>query len=276
MNPATPCQLAAEVVAVRPVGAYVELTLEAPEIAAAARPGHFVALSVGGPATSMVLRRCFSLARWEVGTITVLFSVLGHGTGWLASRVPGDLVEVGGPLGSPFVVPDRATRCVLVGGGYGTAPLIPLAEALRAHGCEVRMLLGAASVDRLMAVAEAGRVADSLTVTTDDGSRGVRGWVSAALPGLLTGAGLVYGCGPMPMLASVAAGAAAAGVPSQVAVEEAMACGVGVCMTCVLPIVGADGRTRMTRACLEGPVFPGEKVRFDAVRTVPADAVGAS
>ncbi len=276
MNPAAPVQLAAGVVDVRPVGAYVGLTLEAPAIAAAARPGHFVALSVGGPATSMVLRRCFSLARWEVGTITVLFSVLGHGTGWLASRRRGDLVEVGGPLGSPFVVPQRPMACVLVGGGYGAAPLVPLAEALRALGCEVRMLLGAASVDRLMAVAEAGRVADSLTVTTDDGSTGLRGWVSTALPGLLNGAGLVYGCGPMPMLASVARLAAAAGVPSQVAVEEAMACGVGVCMTCVLPIVGDDGRTRMTRACLEGPVFPGECVRFDAVRTVPAEAVGGS
>ncbi len=276
MTAAIPVQVSAEVISVRPVGAYLALTLDAPPIAAAARPGHFVALSVGGPATSMVLRRCFSLARWEAGTITVLFSVLGHGTGWLAERRPGDRVDVGGPLGSPFVVPDRPMPCVLVGGGYGAAPLVPLAEALRALGCQVRMLLGAASVDRLMAVAEAGAVADSLTVTTDDGSSGIRGWVSAALPELLAGAGTAYGCGPMPMLASVAGLSAAAGVPSQVAVEEAMACGVGVCMTCVLPVVGEDGRTRMTRACLEGPVFPGDRVRFDAVRTVPSDAVGAS
>lgn len=271
-----PVQLAAPVVAVRRVGAYVSLTLSAPEIAGAARPGQFVALSVGGPATSMVLRRCFSLAGWGGSEIEVLFSVLGHGTGWLAARQPGDLVDVGGPLGTPFRLPAEAGACVLVGGGYGAAPLVPLAAALKAAGCEVRMLLGAARADNLMAVDAARAVADSVTVTTDDGSAGLRGWVSDALPGLLRGARVAYGCGPMQMLRSVAEQAAAAGVPSQVAVEEAMACGVGVCMTCVLPILGDDGRTRMTRACLEGPVFAGDRVRFDAVGTVADDAVGAS
>ncbi|MEP6461877.1 MAG: dihydroorotate dehydrogenase electron transfer subunit [Frankiaceae bacterium] len=271
-----PFQVAAEVVGVRRVGAYVALILAAPSIAAEARPGHFVALSVGGPATSMVLRRCFSLAGWGNGAVTVLFSVLGHGTDWLASRQPGDLVEVGGPLGTPFALPSGPQTCVLVGGGTGAAPLIPLAVALTELGSEVRMLIGAARAEKLMAVEQARLVADSVTITTDDGSAGLRGWVSDALPGLLAGADAVYGCGPMRMLRSVAGLAAAVEVPSQVAVEEAMACGVGVCMTCVLPILGDDGRTRMLRACLEGPVFAGDRVRFDAVGTVPADAVGAS
>jgi dihydroorotate dehydrogenase electron transfer subunit len=274
--PTAPVQMAAEVVAVRPAGGYVSLTVAAPVIAAAARPGHFVALSVGGPATSMVARRCFSLASWDAETIEVLFSVRGHGTTWLAARRPGELVDVGGPLGSPFTPPAEPRRCVLVGGGYGAAPLVPLAEALKTAGCEVRMLIGATSAARLMAVPEAGRVAHSLTVTTDDGSVGIRGRVSDALPELLDGAGRVYGCGPMRMLAAVARLAAAAEVPSQVAVEEAMACGVGVCMTCVLPVVGEDGQTRMTRACLEGPVFAGERVRFAALGSIPPDAVGAA
>ncbi|HEX6937504.1 MAG TPA: dihydroorotate dehydrogenase electron transfer subunit, partial [Actinomycetes bacterium] len=65
------------------------------------------------------------------------------------------------------------------------------------------------------------------------------------------------------------------GVPAQCAVEESMACGIGVCMTCVLPVVGEDGLTRMVRSCVEGPVLPGDRVRWDAVGTVPADAVGA-
>jgi dihydroorotate dehydrogenase electron transfer subunit len=77
------------------------------------------------------------------------------------------------------------------------------------------------------------------------------------------------------MLRAVSAVAAARGVPSQCAVEESMACGIGVCMTCVLPVVGEDGRTRMVRSCVEGPVFPGDRVRWADVGTVPADTVGA-
>ena len=90
-----------------------------------------------------------------------------------------------------------------------------------------------------------------------------------------TGAGVVYGCGPMPMLRSVTEVAAAHGAVAQVAVEESMACGVGVCMTCVLPVTGNDGVTRMVRSCVEGPVFLGDRVRWNDVGTVPADVLGA-
>ena len=79
----------------------------------------------------------------------------------------------------------------------------------------------------------------------------------------------------MAMLRAVTEVAAARGVAAQCAVEESMACGIGVCMTCVLPVVGDDGVTRMVRSCVEGPVFPGDRVRWDDVGTVPADAVGA-
>jgi dihydroorotate dehydrogenase electron transfer subunit len=94
-----------------------------------------------------------------------------------------------------------------------------------------------------------------------------------------TAADVVYACGPMAMLRAVSDLAAARGIPSQVAVEESMACGVGVCMTCVMPVTGNDGATRMVRSCVEGPVFRGDRVRWDAfvdgVCRVPADAVGA-
>ena len=85
----------------------------------------------------------------------------------------------------------------------------------------------------------------------------------------------VYACGPMPMLRAVAGLAADHGVVSQCAVEESMACGIGVCMTCVLPVVGDDGVTRMVRSCTEGPVFRGDRVRWDDVHTVPGDTWGA-
>jgi dihydroorotate dehydrogenase electron transfer subunit len=86
---------------------------------------------------------------------------------------------------------------------------------------------------------------------------------------------VIYACGPMPMLRQVTALARRYDIPVQVAVEEAMACGIGVCMTCVLPVVGSDGITRMVRSCVDGPVFRGEQVRWDDVGTIPFDAFGA-
>jgi len=97
------------------------------------------------------------------------------------------------------------------------------------------------------------------------------------LPELIrrVGAAVVYSCGPMGMLAAVTAVATQNGAWSQTAVEESMACGIGVCMTCVLPVAGDDGITRMVRSCVEGPVFRGDRVRWDAVGTIPAGTFGA-
>ena len=86
---------------------------------------------------------------------------------------------------------------------------------------------------------------------------------------------VVYACGPMAMLAAVADIAAEFGAHAQCAVEESMACGIGVCMTCVLPVVGGDGVTKMVRSCVEGPVFFGDRVRWADVGTVPPDTWGA-
>ncbi len=86
---------------------------------------------------------------------------------------------------------------------------------------------------------------------------------------------VIYACGPMPMLRQVTSLARRYDIPVQVAVEELMACGVGVCMTCVLPVTGSDGITRMVRSCVDGPVFRGEQVRWDDVGTIPFDAFGA-
>ncbi|MBO0891800.1 MAG: dihydroorotate dehydrogenase electron transfer subunit, partial [Acidothermales bacterium] len=199
------------------------------------------------------------------------------GTEWLARRRPGDPVDVLGPLGRPFPLPDRPGHQVLVGGGYGSAPLFALADALRAAGCTPHLVLGAASADRLFAGDDAPGRFGSVTVTTDDGSAGGRGLVTDPLPELLgrTGARDVYACGPMGMLAACTDVAAAYGARAHTAVEESMACGVGVCMTCVLPVVGDDGVTRMTRSCTDGPVFDGTLVRWADVGTVPADTWGA-
>ena len=277
-----PLQVAGEILFVKKVGAYQAVTVVAPGIPELTRPGHFLAVQVGGPDSSMLLRRAFAI--YDVkdrgvygGTVEFVFAVHGRGTAWLSSRRQGDLIDVVGPLGRPFRLPKTSVNVTLVGGGYGSAPLLSLAVALRDRGCRVDVVLGAGTSERLFGFLEAKRMADSIAVSTEDGSMGTRGRVTDLLPAVLdrSRADVVYACGPMPMLRAVAELAADRGLPSQVAVEESMACGIGVCMTCVLPVVGTDGLTRMVRSCVEGPVFAGDRVRWEDVGTVPADAVGA-
>lgn len=279
---------AAKVVAVEPAGAYTHLVLDAPQIAERARPGQFVALAVGEEPTSTLLRRAFSLHRAGDGRIEIVVAAHGVGSTWVTRRRPGDVVDVVGPLGRPFPIPTTPAPAVLVGGGYGAAPLLWLADTLRT---DVDIVLGAASQDRLFGVEEAlDRLGSSrVHVTTDDGSAGVRGRVTDALAALLAqdidprDGVEVYACGPMAMLRAVTAVAAEHGARTWCAVEEAMACGIGVCMTCVLPIRGADGVTRMTRSCTDGPTFAGDAVRWDHVcagpggrgSLVPDDCLGA-
>ena len=277
-----PIQVQGEILSIKRVGAYQQVAVVAPGIPELTRPGHFLAVQVGGPESSMLLRRAFAI--YDVkdrgvygGTVEFVFAVHGKGTAWLSQRRAQDKLDVVGPLGKPFRLPKSAVNVTLVGGGYGSAPLLPLATALRDRGCRVDIVLGAGTSDKLFGHMEAKRMADSIAITTDDGSTGHHGRVSDVLPGVLdkSRADVVYACGPMAMLRAVTDLAAERGIPCQVAVEESMACGIGVCMTCVLPVVGEDGLTRMVRSCVEGPVFLGDRVRWDDVGTVPIDAVGA-
>jgi dihydroorotate dehydrogenase electron transfer subunit len=273
-------QVRGTVLTVRRVDAYYAMTVVAPGIAARFRPGQFVAVAVGGPETSMLLRRAFSI--YDVrpdhgGTVEFVFAVVGPGTRWLAERRTRDIIDVAGPLGRPFPVPRDPVSCLLVGGGYGSAPLFPLADRLRGRGSTVDFLIGAASADRVFGALTARRGGRTATITTEDGSMGVRGKVTDVL-GQVIHEGrtdVIYTCGPMGMLRQVALIAGRYDIPAQVLVEESMACGIGVCMTCVLPVVGEDGVTRMVRSCVDGPVFRGDQVRWDDVGTIPSDALGA-
>jgi dihydroorotate dehydrogenase electron transfer subunit len=273
----------AEIFAVKRVGDYIEFTVVAPGVAAGFQPGHFVAVAVGGENTAMVLRRAFALCGATpsgafAGTIQFVVAEHGPGTRWLVERRPGDRLDIVGPLGNPFPLPSNASPAVLVGGGYGTAPLIPLAHALLAAGSPVEFVLGAATASRLYGELTAKRLVGQVTVTTDDGSAGERGVVTDVLPRIISriNAEVVYACGPMPMLRAVGEVAKQKAIRAQVAVEESMACGIGVCMTCVLPVRGADGKSRFVRSCVEGPVFDAHDVRWDDVGTLPPDLVGAA
>ncbi len=275
-----PSQVRGTVLTVRQVDAYYAITIVAPGIAARFKPGQFVAVAVGGPDTSMLLRRAFSVHDVRPdhgGTVEFVFAASGRGTRWLSERKARDVLDLTGPLGRPFPVPRDPVSCLLVGGGYGSAPLFALAARLRERRCSVDFLLGAASGDRVFGALTARRTGRSATITTVDGSLGVRGIVTDMLGQVIHEArtDVIYACGPMGMLRQVTALARRYDIPVQVAVEESMACGIGVCMTCVLPVTSADGITRMVRSCVDGPVFRGEQVRWDEVGTIPFDAFGA-
>lgn len=287
--PATPARTSAVVSDVAPAGEYVRVVLAGHGLGAAL-PGQFAALSVGGPDSCLVAARVFGIADADpvADTLTLVIATVGAGSRWLAGRRPGERVPVVTPLGRPFDLVG-SPAWVGVGGGYGAAALPWAARLAQAAGIRVSVVVGAGTAARLCEVPRLRAVlGEDLVVTTEDGSAGLTGTVLTPLPGVvdrLGGAGArpsvtVGACGPMPMLAAVAAAVRADHrVRCEVAVEERMACGIGVCMTCVLPVVGDDGLTRMTRACTAGAVLPAERVRWEAITglgsDVPADAVGA-
>jgi dihydroorotate dehydrogenase electron transfer subunit len=245
-------------------GAYRELTVEAAEIAKSARPGQFLNICVQ-PGGAHLLRRPFSIARADrsAGTVSVVFDPVGLGTQWLGARAEGDSVDLVGPLGHGFDVASDPGVDLLVGGGYGTAALSFLAAELEARGGQVHAIIGARSRSRLYEDEILNETCASIAVMTDDGSAGMQGLVTDPMPEMIKrfSPRVVYGCGPMPMLRATAAVAAENNVPSQLAVEEFMACGIGVCWTCVLP-VRANGSLKHLRSCTEGPVFEGEAIAW--------------
>ncbi|HEX9891385.1 MAG TPA: dihydroorotate dehydrogenase electron transfer subunit [Actinomycetota bacterium] len=260
----------AEILSVKKAGIYSSVTLVAPEIADQARPGQFIEVGVPDD-RAFQLRRPFSIhsasrrGGWS-GTLEFAFAEVGPGTRWLSEIQAHDFLDIIGPLGKPFLIPRDLTNCLLVGGGYGAAPLYFLAEELRVRGKRVDMIIGARDQDRVFKPVEGKRMAVSITITTEDGSVGDRGRVTDVLPGMVSrcGSEMIYACGPNPMLRAVAEYATASRIPSQVAVEEMMACGMGVCWTCVVPVIRKDGSTwDNLRSCVEGPVFSGARVWWD-------------
>ena len=273
-------QVRATVLTSRRVDAYHALTLVAPPIAARFRPGQFVTVAVGGPQSSMLGRRAFAVHDVRPdhgGTVEFVFEAVGPGTRWLAGLRARDPLDVTGPLGRPFPVPKSPSRCLLLGVGYGSAPLFALAAKLADRGCTVDYLLGGRSADRVFGALTARRSGRSATVATADGSLGARGPVTAMLEQVIREARteVIYACAPVPVLRDVAALAARYSIPVQASVDVPMACGIGVCMGCVLPVTGTDGITRIVRACVDGPVFRADLVRWDDVGTIPFDALGA-
>lgn len=283
-------RIRAEILSVRTVGAFRTLTLVAPDLAERARPGQFVAVAMP-EGREFLLRRHLTIHQssrrggWAGTVEFVLEPTAGPGTSWLAERRAHEFIDVIGPLGRPFSFPKRLTKCLLVGEGRSVAGLYFLAQELIARGKRVDMVIGGPSLEGVFRPIEAKRLSQLVTVVTDDGSLGERGTVIDALPGAIDRGGIevVYAAGRPTLLRAVAALCRTRTLPAQVAVEERMGCGYGLCGTCAVPVSSKDGTGwDHLRACVDGPVFnparivwerwPAASTTADAVRTdVPDD-----
>ena len=253
------------------------VTLES-DIGAEAAPGQFVQVALSGVAGAF-LPRPFSFHRASADRFQLLSRTVGPGTAAIAALRPGDRVAVLGPLGHGFELRGLGADAtlVLVGGGVGVPPLHHVADFVRAGAAgaeaartKVVALIGAASAELLLAVAELRALDVEVRVSTDDGSAGSHGLVTDLLGDLLRGSGgsatrrfAALACGPQPMLRAVAGICAAASVRCQVAMEEPMACGYGVCLGCAIPAASAGSDpVRYLLLCKDGPVFDADEVAW--------------
>jgi dihydroorotate dehydrogenase electron transfer subunit len=265
-------QVDATVISNKRVGAYHQIILSVGEAVLHCKPGNFIAIQVGGEASRMVLRRAFAISRTSEsaqfgGTVELIVAPHGSGSKWLCAQGEGSEVNVITPLGRAFGIPTEPANALLIGGGYGSAPLFGLADLLKSRGCKVDMVLGASNGSKIYAPMEGKRSVNSLKIFTEDGTMGETGRVTSQLDAIIAERGIeiIYSCGPMAMLKAITEIADQHGVIHQASVEESMACGIGICMTCVLPVKSEDGSISMKRSCIDGPVMDGSSVCWDLV-----------
>ena len=265
-------QLLATIVGNKIVGQYHQILISVGELVSQCKPGNFVAISVGGPNSRMVLRRAFAISRTTTspqygGAIELIVAPFGSGSSWLCALAEGEQIDITLPLGTAFGIPTTSVNALLVGGGYGSAPLFGLAEVLKERGCRVDMLLGASTGSKIYAPLEGKRSVNSLRIFTEDGSMGETGRITSPIAQLVSELQIdvIYSCGPMAMLKAISEILDGGDVVHQCAVEEAMACGIGICMTCVLPVKDENGKINNLRSCIDGPVMDGANIQWDLV-----------
>lgn len=233
------------------------LELAAPEHARRTLPGQFVQVQITAP--GVLLRRPLGLAQTdaEAGKVTLIYRAIGKGTEALSALRPGTCVSLLGPLGHGFRMDAR--QPLLVGGGMGLSPLLCYAQQLGRQGAKPEVLMGGRTAAELFWQELFAPYAAAVHLTTDDGSLGTRGFVTALLPELLAEGSYdsVAVCGPEIMMQGVANIAREHGLPCEVSLERRMGCGLGACLSCAVDTI--HGRRKV---CKDGPVFQAEEVFF--------------
>lgn len=236
--------------------------IEAPRVAKKALPGQFIVLRVNEEGERVPL----TIADFdrEKGIVTILFQVVGASTELLASLQEGDsILDFVGPLGQPSELSDHMGTVVFVGGGIGVAPVYPIARAAHELGNKVISILGAKTKDILIFEERMRAISDEVLITTDDGSYGIKGFVTNAIEELIKRGekiGQVTAIGPGVMMKSVAEATRPYGIKTIVSLNPIMVDGTGMCGGCRVQ-VGEETKF----ACVDGPEFDGHLVDFQGL-----------
>lgn len=228
------------------------MRFESERIAASARPGQFLNILAAQRWSPMLLRRPFSISRVVGASIELLYSIVGKGTRALATQLPGDKIDVLGPLGNPFGCDEAFETAVVVAGGLGIAPFPFLTDYLEQKKTSILTFVGSRSLFKI----------DSLHLqnvffATDDGSKGFKGTVVDSLAEYLRTHTLatpkIFGCGPTKMLSSLSIFAQSKNLKCEISLEGDMACGIGICQGC--PVERNNGKKKYALVCTDGPTF---------------------
>jgi dihydroorotate dehydrogenase electron transfer subunit len=248
-------------------GSYYKIGIGCRKEYSAAQPGQFVMLRAGrcAPRSALpqLLRRPFSIHRLifsgdDVQGIELLYKIVGPCTRYLSECKQGDIIDVLGPLGNSFRVPDKSRRIFMAAGGVGVAPLVFLADILQKKKADLRkctVFIGGRTADDLLCRDDFSDKGMSVQVSTEDGKAGEKGLITVPLESAIRQQppDIIYACGPSGMLRSVAGIAEKYAVPCRISVETLMACGMGACLGCALKMKNNEGR--YLHACADGPVF---------------------
>ncbi len=235
-------------------------------------PGQFVMLDTSGK-LSPLLRRPFSIHQLLIENdntvgFEVLYSVIGNGTGTLSTHKKGDFIDFLGPLGNGFSVSDTLSRIFIVAGGIGVAPMIFLASHLKSinlNPSNCNVFLGSRSKEDLLCLDDFSGLNLTVSTTTEDGSFGEKGFVTAPLEVEIEKEppDIIFACGPHGMLQAVARIAETNKLPCQVSIETIMACGMGACLGCAIEKKGIS--ENYLHACTHGPVFDASLLKLDTI-----------
>lgn len=231
-------------------------TISCPEVAQIAVPGQFVHIRIG----SFTLRRPISICGIDPvrGTLRIVFEIRGEGTSEIANLNKGDVIDMLAPLGHGFTVNPDFKKVILIGGGIGTPPMLPLAKAYGEKAVAISGFRNASAVILQEDFAAAG--AETI-LCTDDGSAGIHGFVTQPLEELVRNGGVdaVFACGPTPMLKRITEICKENSVYCEISLEERMACGIGACLGCACKTKRND-EEYFAHVCKDGPVFKAEEV----------------
>jgi len=236
-----------------------DIEIYCPDIARAAQAGQFAQVAAEG----FFLRRPISICdiNKDKGTIRLVFEVRGKGTDKLSELNKGGLIDIIAPLGNGFKVLEKGRKCVCIGGGIGTPPMLGIAKE---YGENATVISGFRNMAAVILQEDFQSCGAQTILCTDDGSAGKKGFVTDALAEVLEKEkpDIIYACGPMIMLKNITKMAADSKVYCQVSLEQRMACGVGACLVCACRTV-KDGQEFNSHVCKDGPVFDSKEVVFE-------------